>query len=72
MTLKELLPLSAEDWEKLSDEDLAKALEPYLAVTRPKKIPAPNTKKKVSVKAPAVTDMLAQLQALAKQSGIKQ
>ncbi len=71
MTLKELLPLSAEDWEKLSDEELRKVLEPYLSVTRPTKVPAPNTKaKKVSAKAPAVGDMLAQLQRLDNQAGI--
>jgi hypothetical protein len=70
MTLKELLPLSAEDWEKISDEELRKVLDPYLSVTRPTKVPAPNTKKKVSAKAPAVNDMLAQLQRLANQAGI--
>jgi hypothetical protein len=68
MILADLLQLSPEDWEKLSDEELKLALEPFLKVTRPTKPVVAPTKKKVTTKSPGVADMLKQLQALSQQA----
>lgn len=35
MRIDQLVGLSAEDWNKISDEELYKFLEPYLKITRP-------------------------------------
>jgi len=35
MTLDDLLLISADEWDKLSLEELTKILEPYFSVTRP-------------------------------------
>lgn len=69
MTLSQLLALGPDDWEKLSDTELQKALEPFLKVTRPTKAVKPASKSKtVSTKAPSVQQMLMQMQALASQA----
>jgi len=69
MTLDKLLALSPDDWEKLPDAELQKALEPFLKVTRPTKpVKSTSKSKSVSAKAPSVQQMLAQMQALATQA----
>lgn len=75
MTLQQLLDLGPDDWEKISDEDLKKYLDPYLRVTRPTKeqvvrgaAKSKSESKKVS--APSSQQLIMQLQNLAKQQGI--
>ena len=75
MKLNELLALDSEGWEKISDEDLKKFLDPYLKVTRPTKIPEKNTKSPSSSKKPSSSailssnqDMIKQLAGLLKQT----
>lgn len=41
MTIEEILDCSADQLEKMSDEDLIKYLSPYFAVTRPELIQKP-------------------------------
>lgn len=51
MTLEQLLGLSADDWDKISDQDLMKMLSPYLVVTRPKeRVVQPHNEKQKSLK----------------------
>lgn len=74
MTLQQLLDLGPDDWDKVSDEDLKKYLEPFLRVTRPTKEQVAKgaiaTKKaKNNSKAPSSQQLIMQLQNLAKQQG---
>jgi len=76
MTLQQLLLLGPDDWEKISDEDLKKFLEPYIKVTRPTKeqVVRGAAKSKTESKArassaPSSQQLIMQLQNLAKQQG---
>lgn len=75
MTLKQLLDLGPDDWEKLSDEDLKKYLDPYLKVTRPTREQVVRGAAKSKSEAKKSTNLssqqlIMQLQNLAKQQGI--
>lgn len=45
MTLEQLLGKSADEWEKLSDEELTATLAPYFHISRPKTELIPTFKK---------------------------
>lgn len=70
-TLKDLLEISPDDWDKLGDTELQTILEPYLKVTRPTKELAahkPVTKGKASAKSSTnVMDLFKQLTSMQKQ-----
>lgn len=71
MTLDKLLTISADDWDKLSDAELTKILEPLFNVTRPdlQKVADKLATKQTTtrVKKPKLDEMLA----LARSLGVK-
>ncbi len=74
MTLQQLLLLGPDDWDKVSDEDLKKFLDPYLKVTRPTKEQVVRGKseskeRKNKSTTPSAQSLISQLQNLAKQQG---
>lgn len=75
MTLKDLLVISPDEWDKLPDEELKAILEPFLKVTRPSKELIPRSKsasKKVTMKSSTnVQDLFNQLTSMQKQLGDK-
>ncbi len=66
MKLDELLALDSAGWEKISDDDLKKFLDPFLKVTRPTKIPV-QTKSAASKKVSASNSILSSNQDMIKQ-----
>jgi len=74
MTLEKLLGLSADQWEQLSDEELAKWAEQFLHITRPI-AGKPQTTTKQTNKQPHHTssnkNLINQALAIAAQLGIK-
>jgi len=77
MKLDQLLLLDSEGWEKISDDDLKKFLEPFLKVTRPVKEIVPSKSKTAIKKSGGINtvlssnqDMIKQLAGLLKQSEI--
>lgn len=72
MTFEELLKLSADDWEKLPDEELEKILRPFFLVTRPTKaIATPKDATTKTVGKKSFAGLQNELFTLATQMGIK-